>query len=164
MELVLQRADGPVENAAVNVGFVALGGAHRGWLFRVDVGGGQAVIGFPKYTTIGVGFEQEPESGNTNLPYTTPAKALLNHSWCNRGGMTATPEEALRAFELVQEAAQEALGKPVKTEDEYKREYLDHDDLHLFATLDFPPLDEPYGCFEHEECDGEPCSHVEVAP
>jgi len=39
------------------------------WLFRVKLSDEQAVVGFPKFGTIGIGFAKE-DDWNTNLPYT----------------------------------------------------------------------------------------------
>ena len=54
------------------------------WMYRVAVADNQAIIAFPKFFTIGVGFQHE-EDWNTNLPASSEAEAILNHIWHNRG-------------------------------------------------------------------------------
>lgn len=70
------------------------------WLARVQVGGGQALVAFPKFGTIGIGFAQE-EDWNTNLPYTSPAAGIWNHIKHNRGAATATEAECLQAISML---------------------------------------------------------------
>ena len=78
------------------------------WEYRVIVADGQAVVGFPKFFTIGVGFAVE-EDWNTNLPYKVEAEDILSHIWHNRGDNIADDAEArahvLEAIKLIQEAA-----------------------------------------------------------
>jgi hypothetical protein len=99
-----------------------LGGAPKAgeWLYRVEVGGGQAVIGFPKFDVIvGVGFERE-EDWNTNLPSSVPARDIFEHIRHNRGPATATDEEIVEAIEMVRRAvARDRPGTPMLTEDDY---------------------------------------------
>lgn len=79
------------------------------WTFRVQVAEtGQAIVGFPKFSTIGIGFEHE-EDWNSNLPYGCPALDILNHVWHN-AGPGVDPRDALRAIKMVQAAATERLG------------------------------------------------------
>lgn len=52
------------------------------WSYRVLLNGRQAVLGFPKFSTIGIGFAVE-DDGNTNLPYTTRAIDIVSHIWHN---------------------------------------------------------------------------------
>lgn len=54
------------------------------WTHRVQVSPTQAIVGFPKFFTTGIGFENE-EDWNTNLPYTSTAEKILSHIWHNRG-------------------------------------------------------------------------------
>lgn len=73
------------------------------WAYRVDVGGGQAIVGFPKFTTIGIGFAIE-DDWNTNLPYSVPAVDIWAHIDHNKGPATATDEECIAAIELIRQA------------------------------------------------------------
>ena len=54
------------------------------WAYRVRVAEGQAVLGFGKFGTVGIGFAQE-DDWNTNLPYTQDTDAIVDHIWHNRG-------------------------------------------------------------------------------
>jgi len=62
------------------------------WLARVRVGkDGQALVCFPKFNTVGIGFARE-EDWNTNLPYTCPAEEILAHIEHNKGEEIPDPE------------------------------------------------------------------------
>lgn len=74
------------------------------WSYRVRLTEGQAVVGFPKFSTIGIGFAEE-EDWNTNLPYTCDAEEIRRHIWHNRGDDAITPQAVDRAIELIQAAA-----------------------------------------------------------
>jgi hypothetical protein len=78
------------------------------WSFRVKLTEHQAIVGFPKFVTVGIGFAQE-EDWNTNLPYTCGAEEILDHIWHNAGDESITREAALEAIRMVQAAAAEAL-------------------------------------------------------
>jgi len=54
------------------------------WAYRVQLTDDQAVLGFPKFFTIGIGFAVETDE-NTNLPYTSDAEDIAKHIWHNRG-------------------------------------------------------------------------------
>lgn len=50
------------------------------WLFRVKLTDKQAIVGFPKFGTIGIGFQVEDYDWNTNLPFSCePQKNLRSH-------------------------------------------------------------------------------------
>lgn len=74
------------------------------WLFRVCVGYGQAVIGFPKFSTIGIGFAKE-DDWNTNLPYTCESLKIWNHIKHNKGDDRISDETCIEAIGLIQVAA-----------------------------------------------------------
>lgn len=59
------------------------------WAYRVRLNDRQAVIGFPKFGTIGIGFAVE-EDWNTNLPYTCHTIEIVSHIWHNV--MSGDPE------------------------------------------------------------------------
>ena len=79
------------------------------WAYRVQLGGGQAIVGFPKFGTIGVGFATE-EDWNTNLPYTCTAEEIFAHIRHNKGVANATDEECVTAIRLIQFAAKTDRG------------------------------------------------------
>jgi hypothetical protein len=95
------------------VRFSSLGGAaammtplitESYWLFRVPVSDKQAIVGFPKFSTIGIGFQHE-EDWNTNLPYSSPADEIFDHISHNKGDDTIPDERCIEAIKLVQDAA-----------------------------------------------------------
>lgn len=74
------------------------------WAYRVQLTDEQAVIGFPKFTTIGIGFAQE-EDWNTNFPYSSPAEQIASHIWHNAGDESITREQVIEAIGLIQQQA-----------------------------------------------------------
>lgn len=78
------------------------------WLFRVAVSKQQAVVGFPKFSTIGIGFQYE-EDWNTNLPYQCDTEEIYEHIEHNRGDPRISKEVCIRAIGLIQEAATEYM-------------------------------------------------------
>lgn len=74
------------------------------WMFRVKVSDTQAIIGFGKFGTIGIGFAVE-DDWNTNLPYSSPTIDIYNHIAHNKGDDTIPPSTCLKAIRMVQEAA-----------------------------------------------------------
>jgi hypothetical protein len=81
------------------------------WLFRVKVSDKQAIVGFPKFFTIGIGFQHEDFDWNTNLPYQANAEEILAHIWKNarrkrqRKADTPLRSVCLKAIQLIQDAA-----------------------------------------------------------
>jgi len=113
MELTLERREQADETGAVSVGdATALFTppiSEDYWEYRVMVADGQAVIGFPKFFTIGIGFAVEDYDWNTNLPYTVEAEDILRHIWKNRGDNLPDNDESLdkvlAAIKMIQDAA-----------------------------------------------------------
>jgi hypothetical protein len=75
------------------------------WLFRVKVSETQAVVGFPKFNTIGIGFEVEGDDWNTNLPYRQDAERIYQHIRKNKGSPRIRKADCIAAIKLIQEAA-----------------------------------------------------------
>jgi hypothetical protein len=102
-ELVLERRD--QEDLTPNFGGMMLtppiGDDY--WAYRVRVGDGQAIVAFPKFFTIGVGFAKE-EDWNTNLPWTCTATEIFSHIAHNKGDESISDDDCLRAIELIQAA------------------------------------------------------------
>lgn len=73
------------------------------WEYRVRVADGQAIVGFPKFFTVGIGFAVE-EDWNTNLPYTCTAEEIYEHIEHNRGDESITREDCLAAIRMIQQA------------------------------------------------------------
>ena len=76
------------------------------WQFRVMVDKDQAIIGFPKFSSIGIGFAKE-DDWNTNLPSNTPTNELWNHIKRNKYFASIPDEICIRAIKMVQKAAAE---------------------------------------------------------
>jgi hypothetical protein len=73
------------------------------WLARVDLGG-NAIVCFPKFGTIGIGFQKET-NWNTNLPYSSEPERIWGHIEHNRADESITPERGIEAIKAVQEYA-----------------------------------------------------------
>lgn len=120
-QLQLQRSDDPAGMAGstdVRIGehaVVSIGGGSHGWRFRVQLTPGQAIIGFGKFGTIGVGFEEEDRDWNSNLPYTSGLRRIADHIGDNR--VTGNEDDvipydtALAAIALIRDAAAEEPGR-----------------------------------------------------
>lgn len=70
------------------------------WTHRVQVSAKQAVVAFPKFTTVGIGFQHE-DDWNTNLPYLCSAEEIYEHIKRNRRG--ARKDTCIAAIRLLQE-------------------------------------------------------------
>ncbi len=80
------------------------------WVYRVPLSEKQAIVAFPKFGTIGIGFQQE-EDWNTNLPYTCKAKEIYSHIAHNKGSKTITKKDCILAIEMIQEAIWKEKGE-----------------------------------------------------
>jgi hypothetical protein len=74
------------------------------WAYRVKLTETQAVVGFPKFGVIGIGFAREDEDWNTNLPASLPVQSIRRHIWKNRGDDSITEEMVDAAIELIRDA------------------------------------------------------------
>lgn len=79
------------------------------WEYRVRLTDEQSIVGFHKFTTIGIGFAVE-EDWNTNLPFWCETKEIRKHIWHNRGDKNITKAQVDAAIRLIQDAA--ILAKP----------------------------------------------------
>lgn len=87
------------------------------WEYRVIVSAEpyQAVVGFPKFGTVGVGFAVEEWSWNTNLPYRCKTDDIVEHIKKNRGSKEIKKSTIRAAVALIQAAAHEDRGTdPIK--------------------------------------------------
>jgi hypothetical protein len=75
------------------------------WLYRVKLSELQAIVGFPKFSTIGIGFAVE-DDWNTNLPFTQTADEIFAHIAHNKGDEAISDADCIAAIRLVQGAAQ----------------------------------------------------------
>lgn len=105
-DLTLERRDQQddgVINSAISM-TPSLGEDY--WAYRVRLSDSQAILGFPKFGTIGVGFAVE-DDWNTNLPYTCSAEEIHRHIAHNKGDDAIADEDVRAAIELVRSAARE---------------------------------------------------------
>lgn len=113
MELKLEVSDGvePEKMGHIAPGVMMTPSVGEDfWYFRVRLNeAGQAILGFPKFSTIGVGFAQE-EDWNTNLPYTTDAEKIWSHIEHNKADPAISDEDCLAAIRLIQSAAHRYKG------------------------------------------------------
>lgn len=73
------------------------------WTYRVRLSDTQAVLGFPKFFTVGIGFAEE-EDWNANLPYSCDAEEIYEHIEHNKGDDDITREDCLTAIRMIQQA------------------------------------------------------------
>lgn len=82
------------------------------WSYRVRVADGQAIVAFPKFGVIGIGFAVE-EDWNTNLPSDCSAEEIYDHIEHNRGDESITRETCVAAIRMIQDAIAAASAKQV---------------------------------------------------
>jgi hypothetical protein len=103
MTLRVERKDQPNETPVIG-GFAmmtpALGNYY--WSYRVLLSERQAVVAFPKFTTIGIGFAVEEEDWNTNLPWTCPPREIFDHIIHNKGDDAIADLDVLEAIAMIQ--------------------------------------------------------------
>ena len=63
----------------------------------------QAIVGFPKFGMIGIGFAQE-EDWNTNLPSSLDAQEIFDHISHNKGDPDIADEDCVQAIRMIQAA------------------------------------------------------------
>lgn len=78
------------------------------WAFRVRLSEKQAIVGFPKFSTVGIGFAQE-EDWNTNFPYTCDAEEIYQHIEHNKADDAISREDCLTAIRMIQDAIKTAV-------------------------------------------------------
>lgn len=71
------------------------------WLFRVKLFKDQAIIAFPKFSTIGIGFAIEDKNWNTNLPYSLYPEQIYDHIRVNKKYDEISKEDCIQAIKLV---------------------------------------------------------------
>lgn len=75
------------------------------WIFRVPLTDKQAIIGFPKFFTIGIGFQVEDYDWNTNLPFSCDAEEIYNHIKENKGDDSISDDVCIDAIKAIQKQA-----------------------------------------------------------
>jgi hypothetical protein len=82
------------------------------WAYRVMLGERQAIVGFPKFFTVGIGFAIE-DDWNTNFPYTCETEEIFEHIRHNKGDDSIEDADVREAIRMVQAAAKESgRGRP----------------------------------------------------
>lgn len=76
------------------------------WQFRVKVDKDQAIVGFPKFGSIGVGFAKE-DNWNTNLPSSYSTEIIWEHIKENKRYASIPDERCKKAIKMIQKAAKE---------------------------------------------------------
>lgn len=76
------------------------------WRYRVRVADGQAVVGFQKFFTIGIGFAIET-NWNTNLPWHMSAEEIFEHIRANKGSDSISDVDCIEAIRMIQAAIKE---------------------------------------------------------
>lgn len=94
------------ENRTLSVGSVSLTPSidEDYWQYRVRITDKQSVVGFPKFSTIGIGFAVE-DDWNTNLPYTCKTAEIVDHIFHNAGDRAITRDVVAHAVSLIQQRA-----------------------------------------------------------
>ena len=116
-ELVLERKDGDETAGVTNYGNAVLMVTpplnEDFWMYRVRVSNEQAVVGFPKFFTTGIGFAVEDEEWNTNLPYVAEPDDIASHIWVNHGPSLTEADRPLviHAIKMIQEGVIQDLKK-----------------------------------------------------
>lgn len=73
------------------------------WLYRVRLSETQAMLGFPKFGMVGIGFARE-DDWNTNLPASCEAGAIFEHIAGNKGDQSISDDDCLDAIRMIQRA------------------------------------------------------------
>jgi hypothetical protein len=79
------------------------------WSYRVMLSDTQAIVGFPKFGTIGIGFAVE-DDWNLNFPYSVETDRIFDHISRNKGDDGISDDDVREAIRLVQQAAREDRG------------------------------------------------------
>ena len=88
------------------------------YIMKVNLYKDQALVAFPKFGLIGIGFAQESD-WNSNLPYQVPAERLYKHIRSNKKYRAITKQMCLEGLKLLQEACKnyeevQAQKQPIK--------------------------------------------------
>lgn len=104
MELMIEANSRAVAYADRKIGETviavtpAIGGDY--WLLRVPVSDDQAVVAFPKFGTVGIGFQSE-EDWNRNLPHSAATEEIFAHIACNKGDPAIPDARCIEAIRLL---------------------------------------------------------------
>src|SRR5688572_12641230 len=124
MELVLERRE--QENRTPVFGGLMLTPQidDNYWAYRVRLSEHQAVVAFPKFATVGVGFTKETDR-NTNLPYFISTLVIWEHIKHNKGDAAISDDDCIRAIEMVRGAvAADKAQELIEERNQYRRAHL----------------------------------------
>jgi len=102
--LVLERKDQTNESPVIGPIMLTPSLGPDYWAYRVRLTPTQAIVGFPKFRTVGIGFAVEDADWNTNLPYTCGTEEIYDHIEHNKGDDSISRADCLTAIRLIQEA------------------------------------------------------------
>jgi hypothetical protein len=140
MELVLETRDQPNKSQVVPGIMMTPLIDENYWAYRVRLSDKQAVVGFPKFTTTGIGFAVEEADWNTNLPYTAGTEEIFQHIRKNKGDDAIPDEDVREAIRLIQAAAKKGANK--------------QEPLHNHVTRDVKPVGVCPGCDDYHAREG----------
>lgn len=101
MELVVEIKDQENRTPVIGGAMITPPIEPEYWKYRVKLGETQAIVAFPKFGTIGIGFAEE-EDWNTNLPWSSPAQEIFDHIRHNKGDDSISDEDCVAAIKLIQ--------------------------------------------------------------
>lgn len=78
------------------------------WLWRVPVSRDQAIVAFPKFGTVGCGFQHEHDDWNTNLPISCSSEEIYNHIKRNKGDRNIKKADCIKAIEIIRKAVKQS--------------------------------------------------------
>ena len=81
------------------------------WIMRVPLSKKQAIVCFPKFFTIGIGFQVEEDDWNSNLPWQRDAEYIFNHIKSNKGDKSISDKDCIEAIKMLQSAIKDYQGK-----------------------------------------------------
>jgi hypothetical protein len=102
MDLILEIRDQANDTLVIAGAAFAPGVGEDYWSHRVRLSETQAVIGFPKFSTVGIGFAVEEDSWNTNLPYSCPTGKIFDHIIDNKGDEEISNTDVREAILMIQ--------------------------------------------------------------
>ncbi len=74
------------------------------WMMRVPVSKKQAIVCFPKFGSIGIGFRVEGEDWNVNMPSSCETQYIYDHIKVNKGQRSITRATCIAAIDMLQVA------------------------------------------------------------
>jgi len=73
------------------------------YIYRVKLYKNQAIVAFPKFGLIGIGFAIEETDWNTNLPSDCSSEEIYQHIKCNKKYKQITKKMIIEAIDIIKE-------------------------------------------------------------